>query len=316
MTNYYCFYSNFQVSSCMKKFLVLLLFASSVVAQTDSALSTLVFLSDTQAPLWFEKLYLKYYDNEKATQNIFSSILKERNLAAVIHCGDITAYGMSRSRWKAALPFMDSLKTKSIPFIAAKGNHDYYFFSARAMRNWEEYVPDGKKEYSLHKLGNTAVVVLNSNADEIEDTTKEQQKNWYASILQSCDEDSSIRFIITVLHHSPFTNSTMVTGSSFVQKDFLPAFYASLKSKLFISGHAHRFEHFRKKEKDFLVIGGGGGLFHDKRTENPHEDLHKGDGKFFHYVKCNVYRDSLSLNVIKVESHPTEINPVYQLKIH
>lgn len=299
----------------MKTLLSCFFVASLLSAQTDSVPPALVFLSDTQTPMWVEKLYLNDYDNEKATQNIFSSILIEKNPTAVVHCGDITAYGMSKSTWEAVLPFIDSLKERTVPFVAAKGNHDYYFFSGRAMRNWKEYIPDGNNEYSLHKFGNIAIVVLNSNVDELEDTVKRQQNHWYASTLQSCDLDSSIHFIITVAHHSPFTNSAMVTGSSFVRHDYLPAFYASPKSKLFVSGHAHRFEHFQKKGKDFLVIGGGGGLFHDKRAEKPLDDLHTDDGKFFHYVKCNAYADSLSLNVVKVEPHSPETKELYHVTI-
>jgi predicted phosphodiesterase len=299
----------------MRSTFLLFFFVSFLTAQTDSIQSTLVFLSDTQAPMWVEKLYLKDYDNEKATQNIFSSILKEQKLDAVIHCGDITAYGMSRSKWEAVLPFIDSLKARTIPFIAAKGNHDYYFFSGRAMRNYEEYIPAGRKEYSLYTFGSTAIIVLNSNVEELEDSVRRQQHAWYASTLQSLDTDSTVHFIITVDHHSPFTNSTMVTGSSVIRKEYLPVFYSSVKSKLFVSGHAHRFEHFRKKGKDFLVIGGGGGLFHDKRTENPDEDLHKRDGRFFHYVKCSVYADSLSLNVVKVEPRSSETKELHHVTI-
>jgi hypothetical protein len=43
-----------------------------------------------------------------------------------------------------------------------------------------------------------------------------------------------------------------------VQDSFLPEFYASKKSRLFISGHVHAFEHSVSNEKDFLVVGGGG----------------------------------------------------------
>lgn len=300
----------------MKKIVLVLSLTSFLFAQTDSTTSTLVFLSDTQALMWVEKLYLNDYDNEQATQNIFSSILKEKDLTGVIHCGDVTAYGMSKSKWEAVLPFIDLLKLRSIPpFVATKGNHDYFFFSGRAMRSWEEYIPDGKKEYASYKFGTVAIVLLNSNIEEMEDSTLEQQKQWYASTLVLLNADNSIHFIITVAHHSPFTNSAMVTGSSFVRKEYLPAFYTSPKTKLFISGHAHRFEHFQKKGKDFLVIGGVGGLFHDKREENLHEDLHLGEGKFFHYLKYAVYHDSLSLDVVKVESYAKETAVVYRFAV-
>ncbi|MBI2427823.1 MAG: metallophosphoesterase [Ignavibacteriales bacterium] len=293
----------------------LLLCGSTIVAQTDPIQSTLIFLSDTQTPMWAEKLYLSSNDNEAATQNIFSSILKENNLAAVIHAGDITGHGWLRSSWKPILPFIDSLKSRTIPFLAAKGNHDYYFISSWAMDRFEEYIPNGKSDYSIQRFGNGAVVILNSNADKLDDDILANQRQWYDSTLSQCDSDTSVQWVITVAHHSPFTNSDMVTGSEFIRGEYLAAFYKSVKSKVWIGGHAHRFEHFRKNEKDFLVIGGGGGLHHGKRTENPYDDLHKNDGRFFHYLRCTVLSDSLSFEVVDIPPDSPESKIGYRFSI-
>lgn len=279
-----------------------------IAAQPDSVQSTLIFVSDTQTPMWMEKLYLSSNNNEQAAQNIFTSILNEKNAAAVIHAGDLTGHGWLRSSWKPMLPFIDSLKARSIPFIAAKGNHEYYFISSWGMERFGEYVPNGKSDYSAHRFGNVTIVILNSNLEKLDEEIQADQKQWYDSTLAAYEADSSIQWVITVAHHSPFTNSDMVTGSEFIRSKYLPAFYASTKSKVWIGGHAHRFEHFRKKGKDFLVIGGGGGLHHGKRTENPHDDLHTGDGRFFHYLRCTVFSDSLLIESIPVttDSHKTE----------
>ena len=277
----------------------------------------LVFVSDTQSPIWFEKIYMEYNENELTTQRIFSSILKEPHLTAVIHAGDITAYGSSRDKWERVLPFLDSLRARSIPFIAAKGNHDYMFSSEQGMENFRKYVPGSPSDFSLSKFGPVAVILLNSNFSKLDDSTMQRQNEWYASTLSQCDADTTIRFVCCVNHHSPFTNSAIVSGSEEVQKNFLPAFYHSTKARLFVTGHAHRFEHFRNRGKDFLVIGGGGGLLHARRTSELLPDLSTAgdDGWFFHYVRCLAGEDSLTFEVVKMTSRSSDGGVVYTLSI-
>ncbi len=278
---------------------------------------TLIFVGDTQSPIWFEKFYLQYNNNEKATQNIFSAVLKEQNVDAVIHAGDITGYGSSKSEWKPVLPFLDSLRERSIPFIAAKGNHDYMFLPSTAMKRFKEYVPSSASDYSLWKFDNVAIILLNSNFSRLNSSVITTQRKWYVSMLEKCEADTSVHFIITVDHHPPFTNSKVISGSEEVRKDFLPAFFQSKKAVLFVSGHAHRFEHFRQQGKDFLVVGGGGGLLHNEQTPPVMNDLYTGkdEGEFFHYVRCRVFADSLSFEIVKVTPHPARTEIVHHFEI-
>jgi hypothetical protein len=277
----------------------------------DGVSRKIVFVSDTQAPFWFEKIYLRSDHNRRATKQILGSILRENDLAAVIHAGDITEEGSSKKKWEAFRPFLDSLHDRGIPFIAARGNHEYMMSATEGMRNFASFVPSSVADYSLHIQGSVALLILNSNFSRLPDSVVTAEAAWYASMLDSLDADSAISFIVTVSHHPPFTNSTVVSPSRDLQKRFLPAFYHSAKSALFVSGHAHRFEHFRKEGKDFLVIGGGGGSFHPKKSNPDEADLYDGGGggRFFHYVRCLAACDSLSLEVVKVNpgSDATEI---------
>ena len=85
--------------------IIFITICSCAFAQQDSVL---IFLSDTQAPLWFETIFLNDDDNEQATQYIFSSILREERVASVIHAGDVTSIGSSTSQWMKITPFYDS----------------------------------------------------------------------------------------------------------------------------------------------------------------------------------------------------------------
>ncbi len=272
------------------------------MAQTGSTQSVLIFVSDTQSPLPFERLYPNYSDNERATQMILADILDEKNVEAVIHAGDITGYGSSRKQWLPVLPFLDTLHSRRIPFVSAKGNHDYYFLPSEAMKFFKKYVPESSSDYSMHQFGPVAIVILNSNFDRLKKSEIAAEESWYSYALKTCESDTAIRFVISVDHHPPHTNSAAVSGSNDVRKYFLPAFFSSRKSVLFVSGHAHRFEHFQLNGKDFLVIGGGGGVFQDERSKPVEKDLYTGSdqGKFFHYVRCITSSDSLIFQVIRV----------------
>jgi hypothetical protein len=111
-----------------------------------------------------------------------------------------------------------------------------------------------------------AVILLNSNFGKLTEVENEAQVLWYRQTLKDLDKDPSIEYIITGCHHSPFTNSKIVGCSKDVEQKFVQPFLASSKSRLFLSGHSHNFEQYQVKGKDFLVIGGGGGLHQPLKT--------------------------------------------------
>src|ERR1700742_961630 len=107
---------------------------------------------------------------------------------------------------------------------------------------------------------------------------------WYKSTLSSLDNNTAIKTIIVSCHHAPYTNSTIVGCSKPVQQYFVPAYIQTKKCRLFITGHAHAFEHFKSQGKDFLVIGGGGGLHQPLDTSNSCiSDLVSKYKPMFHY---------------------------------
>jgi len=134
-----------------------------------------------------------------------------------------------------------------------------------------------------------AVVLLNSNFDRLSASEAQAQQAWYTRTMDSLDEDGSIRAAIVCCHHSPYTNSTVVGSSMSVRQNFLPSFAASRKAQLFLSGHAHAFEHFRRGGKDYIVIGGGGGLLHplNEGADRVEGDLAPVPRPRFHYIEID-----------------------------
>jgi hypothetical protein len=152
-------------------------------------------------------------------------------------------------------------------------------------------------------VDSVAVILLNSNFRSLSNTEDTAQINWYKRTLTSLDADSSIRFIISGCHHSPYTNSRIVSSSLSVRQKFVPHFIKSTKSILFLSGHSHNFEHFKQQGKDFFVIGGGGGLHQPlKHGEGILDDLSDDYKPLFHYLTINRIVDQLKLTSLRLKA--------------
>jgi hypothetical protein len=146
-----------------------------------------------------------------------------------------------------------------------------------------------------------------------------EQENWFRETLLKFDKDFQIDFVIVATHHSPFTNSRIVGVNEEVQKLFVPQFINSLKGKVFISGHAHAFEHFKIAGKDFLVIGGGGGLQQPlfKGEDEKYKDLYDSVStkRMFHYLEILNFNDSLNLKVMMLNEEFASFKNVYSITI-
>src|SRR5205823_2004623 len=86
----------------------------------------------------------------------------------------------------------------------------------------------------------------------------------------------------------------------YVQKAFLPGFYAARKTLAFITGHAHAYERFQERGRTFVVSGGGGGprvkLLEGKDAR--HRDLFAGPSpRPFHYLLIEQGNEGLDVAV-------------------
>lgn len=275
-----------------------------------------LFVSDTQQPIWVETLRLQEHANEIATQHIYDAIERESTAAAIFHLGDITSIGMFESYWK---PFDDFQSTVPAPIYPVMGNHDYFFFRDAAMEQFRKRFPALRSSWYSAIIQSVAVIALNSNFSELTDDERIQQQTWYRQQLLRFDYDPKVNAIIVVCHHSPFTNSTIVHPSEGVQKHFLPLFFAARKTAAFISGHAHSYEHFQINGKDFLVIGGGGGLLHPLLTHSAqrYQDLFSRESsmRFFHYLQCDIGSQSLLFSIHKLKQNFSGFEVIDSIRI-
>jgi len=254
----------------------------------------IAFTSDTQEPMWVEKILLKSNHNQKATEMIFKDVLALRPSGFFI-LGDAVSLGYKNKKWAAIDACIKQCTIDSIPVYATLGNHEVMFNAKRGIKNFQTRFPMYKAAGYTEIIDSVAVVLLNSNFSKMNAAEILAQDNWYAKMIKKLDKDAAIKFIIVGCHHSPYTNSKIVKPSMEVRQNFLPAFINSKKCVLFLSGHSHNFEHFNMQGKHFLVIGGGGGLHQPLYTKEVSHDLSAGYKPAFHYLIIRRFNDSLQV---------------------
>jgi hypothetical protein len=259
----------------------------------------LLFLSDTQAPSIFETLFLRPDHNEEATRKILDRAAEEKDVAAAFLLGDVTRAASNESNWKVIDGFLAKLKAEDVPAFGAIGNHDYMWTSKAGERNFLRHFPQLKKLWYSVVVGPVAVIVLNSNFGQMTAKARAEQMTYYQDALDQFGSDPDIRGILVCCHHSPYTNTTVVGPDKKVQEYFVPPFVKSRKGMIFLSGHAHAAEHFVLQGKDFLVLGGGGGLLHPCLTGEKciWGDVFpiKDQRRLFHYVTADIGDEGLTV---------------------
>lgn len=259
----------------------------------EATSNELIFVSDTQQPMWVEKLFLKSNHNINATKNIFDAVLqaKPRQLYML---GDVVSLGYASAKWKNVDKFLASCQIQNIATTAVLGNHEVMGKKKKGEQNFQKRFPLNVSTGYISVTDSVAVVLLNSNFSKLSETDQMKQLDWYKLAMENLDATDSIKAVIVSCHHAPFTNSKIVGCSNKVQDHFVPAYLQSKKAQLFITGHAHAFEHFKIKGKDFLVIGGGGGLHQPLSiVQKEWKDLAIDYKPMFHYLSVKRVDENL-----------------------
>lgn len=264
----------------------------------------IAFASDTQAPLWVEDILVKSRNNRTATKMIFKDIIQRHPLSLFL-LGDVVSLGTSNRAWKELDTTLAMIRSNGIKIYAALGNHEVMGIGKmgkKGQQKFQSYFPEHIHTGFAQIIDSVAVILLNSNFGSLSKVENNVQVDWYKDALKKLDKDPAVQYIITGCHHPPYSNSEVVGSSKAVQQKFVPLFMRSKKASLFLSGHSHAFEHFKKEGKVFLVIGGGGGL---------HQPLNKGTGDLtdhspgykplFHYLTVRRERDQLLVSSYKLK---------------
>ena len=261
----------------------------------DSTYFEIDIVSDTPAPLGIEEVILKANHNELATRKIFEDI-SQRKPQVLFILGDVVSLGYKESKWKNMDQYLANTRQKNTIVTAVLGNHDVMFSASKGESEFLKRFADEVNTGFVKIYDSIAFVLLNSNFKTLSEEQFQKQQNFYKTLMQQLDVDSAVKFIVVSCHHAPYSNSKIVGSNKQVQDNFVPTFMQSKKGKLFITGHAHVFEHFKKEGKDFLTIGGGGGLhqpINNEKDRIPSENF--GYDPEFHYLLMRRDRQKITL---------------------
>ncbi len=278
--------------------------------------SLVCFVSDAQGALVMEEIVLRANNNDGAREMIFSQILADRP-DCIVTLGDMVSLGFMPSAWKSYDDFLARARKARVPVFPTLGNHELMLYSNTGAAEFNSRFPWYSKTGYAIRVGKLAIAILNSNFGNLSKWEQATQLGWLDSTLAAWDADSSVSAAIVACHHPPFTNSTIVSPSEEVRDSFVPLYLRSAKCKLFLSGHCHAFEHFRQHGKDFLVMGGGGGLQQPLSTGNDAiwDDLFpkKTKVRMFHYVRCRITAQGLDVSVRMVKEDFSGFEDAYEL---
>lgn len=241
----------------------------------------IAFVSDTQAPMKVETIVLKSNQNVRATGLIFHDILNQKP-ASLFILGDVVSLGYKKKKWTNMDRYLDSCRRSGIRVSALMGNHDVMTKAKKGEHQFQTRFPDHVRLGFYQIIDSVAIVFLNSNFSKLSGEDFGKQQSWLRTTLHSLDKDGAVLATIVSCHHAPYSNSKIVGSSTKVQQNFVPDFIQSRKARLFITGHSHNYEHFLVQGKDFLVIGGGGGLSQPLSMERP--DISGSYKPAFHYI--------------------------------
>ncbi len=224
------------------------------------------FISDTQEPMAIETILLKTERNKEAA-NLLLSDMSTMTHQAVFFLGDLVAAGSSNKAWERIDNFLYNMQQQNTPVYAIYGNHEYMMSQGEGEKNFSRRFPTIPNTGYVVVQDSTAIVLFNSNFSKLSKDKQQAQIRWYERSMDSLNRDNGVKFIIVCCHHSPYTNSNVVSPEKKVQELYVPAYTSTPKAALFLSGHSHHLEYFDIYRKNFMVIGGGGGLWQPYKKE-------------------------------------------------
>jgi 3',5'-cyclic AMP phosphodiesterase CpdA len=220
----------------------------------------------------------------------------------VAFTGDLVFDGGSEEHWAEFDRLSGAIRARAVPVVTAFGNHEYWGGRASAERNLFARFPLlDRRHWVALQFGPVRLVVLDSNDTELTKAEWAEQRAWYADTLAQADASVETRGVVVLLHHPPFTNSTVTGDEAAVNDAFVPGFLAADKTLSMLSGHIHSYERFRRGSKVFVVSGGGGGpraaLATGTARRHP-DDLFEGPAmRDFHFTVYSVGPHGLSAEV-------------------
>ena len=239
-------------------------------------------------------------ENDRERASVVSEITKERP-DLLLFAGDNVFGGGCEAQWRSFDSLTIALREAGIVAASAFGNHEYWLTRASADEHLFARFPlNARRHWFSLAMGPLRIVVLDSNKRRLGAKWSEQLA-WYARELDVFDRDATVRGVLLVVHHPPYTNSSVTGDEIHVQRAIVPRFESAEKTLAMLNGHVHSYERFLRKGKMYVVSGGGGGpraRLHTGSRRRHFDDCHEGPAlRAFNFVLYTVTNDGLTAEV-------------------
>jgi 3',5'-cyclic AMP phosphodiesterase CpdA len=252
--------------------------------------------------------------NDREREGVIRSIAgDEPDFVALL--GDLVFRGSSAAQWARFDVLSAPLREARIPVVPILGNHEYWVARQPALVNFFARFPDlAGRHWHAARYGPLALVALDSNIRFLPPAAWDEQRFWFAGELARADADRQVRGTLVLVHHPPYTNSTVTGDERHVQHAFVPPFAAAEKTIAMLSGHVHSYERFARGGKTYVVAGGGGGprarLAAGARRRHA-DDLFDGPSvRHFHYLLSTVTASGLSFEMKGMDKGGSAFEPL------
>jgi 3',5'-cyclic AMP phosphodiesterase CpdA len=179
--------------------------------------------------------------NALAGRQLIHQIVAERpDFLAIV--GDLVLWGSSAAAWAAFDQLVLPLEQAHVPILPLLGNHDYGLTRHVALSHFFSRFPHlGRRHWFSVTYGPLGLIFLDSNVRRLPASYWDAQAHWYQQELASFEYTASILGVLVLLHHPPYTNSSLVADNRAVQRTFVPPFLQSPKTLAMVAGHVHSY---------------------------------------------------------------------------
>jgi acid phosphatase type 7 len=225
------------------------------------------------------------------------------NPAFICFTGDVVYNGYDQNDWKIFDAETAVWRDKHIPIFPALGNHEFHGGAGTALPNYFARFPDlqNNRYYSV-RAANILILVLDSSEDEVSGP----QGQWLASQLDGIPP--GVDFVFLMLHHPPYTSSSMnMLGEGHSARSPEKALAHLLEDRqsrtrarfIVFSGHVHNYERHSHGDVTYFVSGGGGA--HAYSISRAPGDPYQSKQVNYHYLLLDVDRQQVKVTMNRVE---------------
>jgi predicted MPP superfamily phosphohydrolase len=216
-------------------------------------------VGDLQRTSLLETVFLLRESNDRERERVVRELAQVRP-AFVVSLGDLVFDGASGGQWGELDTLVAPLREADIPVLPVLGNHEYWGRNSRGLRNYFQRFPVlQERHWYCFTQGRLGLVFLDTNFEELSAAQRQAQLAWLDQTLAAFEADGSVRAVLLLGHHPPYTNSTATEDECPVKDHVVPRVHHFRKVLGYVSGHVHSYERFERLGKLFLVSGGGGG---------------------------------------------------------